>query len=63
MRYSFVDTRGCHCGRRALQSRKQMVICNLEGYDMEKHMNKEDVCVAKGPNVRADKSEGGHGYG
>ena len=49
-------------GVNILTGRKIMLI-DLGGYDIERHMEPEDVKVATRPEVRAVGSEGGHGYG
>jgi hypothetical protein len=40
-----------------------MVVCDLGGFDMERHLEEKDCRIANGPNMRAIGSEGGHGYG
>ena len=42
---------------------KRMVLCDIGGYDVDWHLDEENVRVADGPLVRAYGSEGGHGYG
>lgn len=42
---------------------QQIVVCNLGGHDCEKHLEAKDCRIANGQDVRAEGSEGGHGYG
>lgn len=42
---------------------KRMVLCDLGGCDMERHMEETNVRIALGPNIRAVGSEGRLGYG
>ncbi|KAG0594724.1 hypothetical protein M758_UG103300 [Ceratodon purpureus] len=42
---------------------RKMIVVDLGGYNIERHMEDNDVRVATGPHVRAVGSVGGHGYG
>ena len=62
-RHAILDAGGCSWGGCACGDGQAHGVVRLRGFDMECHMNEENVRVADGPHVRAYGSEGGHGYG